>query len=63
LRVGFAYIATNRVRVEFIYHMQWTRPSGSTGLEYTDNIYRFNVKVALNRGMLQRVFDGGVADD
>ena len=63
LRAGIAYIATNRVRVEFIYHMAWTRPPGSNSLEFTDNIYRLNIKVALNKGMLQRVFDGGVADD
>ena len=63
LRFGVAYIVTNRVRVEFIYHMAWTRPSGSSSLEYTDNIYRLNVKIALNKGMLQRVFDGGTADD
>jgi murein L,D-transpeptidase YcbB/YkuD len=63
LRFGIAYIVTNRVGVEFIYHTAWTRPSGSSGRHYTDNIYRLNIKIALNKGMLQRVFDGGAAED
>ena len=58
LRAGLAYIWSNRVRVELIYHMQWTRPGGGD-LKYTDNIIRLNIKVALNKGMLQRMFDGG----
>lgn len=62
LRAGVAYIVNNRVRVEFIYHMQWTRPGGES-LQYTDNIYRLNIKVAMNKGVLQRVFDGGDPTD
>ena len=49
--------------VEFIYHAQFTRPSGSTGLEYTDNIFRLNIKIAMDKGLLGRVFNGGDADD
>ncbi len=63
VRGGIAYIVSSRVRVEFIYHAQFTRPAGSSGLEYTDNIFRINIKIALNKGILQRVFDGGDADD
>ena len=63
VRGGIAYIVSNRVRVEFIYHAQFTRPAGSSGLEYTDNIFRLNIKLALNQGVLQRVFNGGDADD
>ena len=63
VRGGIAYIVSSRVRVEFIYHAQFTRPSGSSGLEYTDNIFRLNIKIALNKGIMQRLFDGGDADD
>ena len=63
VRGGVAYIVSPRVRMEFIYHAQFTRPAGSSGLEYTDNIFRLNIKIALNKGLLQRVFDGGDADD
>lgn len=62
-RAGIAYIVSSRVRAEFIYHAQFTRPAGGSGLEYTDNIFRLNIKIALNKGVLQRVFDGGDADD
>lgn len=63
VRGGIAYIVSSRVRVEFIYHAQFTRPAGSSGLEFTDNIFRLNIKIALNKGILQRMFDGGDADD
>jgi len=63
VRGGLAYILSNRIRMEFIYHAQFTRPAGSSGLEFTDNIFRLNIKIALNKGLMQRVFDGGDADD
>jgi hypothetical protein len=63
VRGGIACIVSSRVRVEFIYHAQFTRPAGSSGLQYTDNIFRLNIKIALNKGIIQRVFDGGDADD
>lgn len=63
VRGGIAYIVSSRVRVEFIYHAQFTRPAGSSSLEFTDNIFRLNIKIALNKGIMQRVFDGGDADD
>jgi hypothetical protein len=63
VRGGIAYIVNSRIRMEFIYHAQFTRPTGSSGLEYTDNIFRLNIKIALNKGLMQRVFDGGDADD
>lgn len=62
-RVGIAYIVSSRVRVEFIYHAQFTRPAGSSGLEFTDNIFRLNIKIALNKGIMGRLFEGGDADD
>jgi hypothetical protein len=42
------------VRVEFIYHVQWTHPSGSSGLSFTDNIYRVNIKLGLTKGIIGR---------
>lgn len=63
VRGGIAYIVSDRVRVELIYHASFTRPSGSTALEYTENIIRLNIKLALGKGLLQRVFNGGDADE
>jgi hypothetical protein len=45
-----------RVQTEFIYHVQWTRPNGS--FEYTDNIFRLNIKIGLQDGILPRVMEG-----
>jgi len=60
LRAGIAYIVSDRVRVEFIYHMQWTRPGGGD-LKYTDNIFRLNIKIALTKGrLLNRLVNPGM---
>lgn len=63
VRGGIAYIVSDWVRVEFIYHAQFTRPAEGSGLEYTDNIFRLNFKLALDHRVLGRVFNGGDADD
>jgi hypothetical protein len=53
IRGGVGYIMKSApLRLEFIYHAQFTHPSGSDGLEFTDNIYRLNIKIALNHGII-----------
>jgi hypothetical protein len=59
LRAGLGYIFAGRCRGEFIYHMQFTRPDGG-GLQYTDNIWRLNVKIGLKDGILPRVMDAEI---
>jgi hypothetical protein len=56
LRAGLAYVVNDRVRVEFIYHAQYTHPEGSS-LHYTDNIFRLNVKLGRLHGIVGRVHD------
>jgi len=63
VRGGIGYIVNKRFRVEFIYTGQWTRANGTAPLKYTDNIFRLNIKIALDKGILGRVFDGGDAGD
>jgi len=65
LRVGggIGYIVSSRLRVEFIYHALFTGPSGSSGLEYTDNVLRLNVKIDLGKGILHRIFEPESADE
>lgn len=58
LRVGVGYIATPRVLMEFQYFVQWTRPGGG-GLQYTDNIWRLNFKVA-TKGSALNLLNGGM---
>ena len=57
LRVGggIGYVLNDRVHLQFIYHTQFTRPSNSGGLEYTDNIFRLNIKIGLYEGILRRL--------
>jgi hypothetical protein len=52
LRVGVGYILDERFRFEFIYHAQYTHPSGNSALAYTDNIFRLNIKIGLNKGII-----------
>jgi len=53
IRGGLGYIMKSApLRIEFIYHAQFTHPSGSDGLEFTDNIYRLNIKIGLNKGII-----------
>lgn len=58
LRAGLAYIFEGRVRAELIYHMQFTHAVPDEPLEYTDNIFRLNIKIGLKNGILPRVMDG-----
>jgi hypothetical protein len=51
VRVGVAYVLSDRVRVEFIYTAGFSRPNGG-GLAYTDNQFRLNFKIGLKRGLL-----------
>ena len=53
IRGGLGYIMKSiPIRLEFIYHAQFTHPAGSYGLAFTDNIYRLNIKIALNHGII-----------
>ncbi len=52
VRFGPAYIVNDRVRIEAIYHAQYTRPEPGGPLDHTDNIFRLNVKIGLSRGLL-----------
>jgi hypothetical protein len=60
LRVGLGRTINDFVRVELIYHMQFTTSGSSDNLEWTDNIWRLNFKLARQRGVLQGLFGGDV---
>jgi len=55
LRCGIGYLLKEHLRMEFIYHAQFTHPAGSSSLEYTDNIFRLNIKIGLNKGIIGRL--------
>jgi hypothetical protein len=55
VRGGMGYVVNDHIRMEFIYHAQFTRPAGSSGLEYTDNIFRLNIKIGLTKGIIGRL--------
>jgi Protein of unknown function (DUF2490) len=60
LRVGVGWISNDRVRVEFIYHMQFTRDTADESFQWTDNIWRLNFKVAFKEGLLRRLIASDV---
>ena len=45
---GMGYVVSKRVQLEFIYYAQLGRSEGGP-LEHNENIFRFNVKIGLNR--------------
>jgi len=55
LGTGIGYIVNDDFRLEFTYYAQFTRPAGSSSPEYTDNIFRLNLKIGLHRGLLGRL--------
>jgi hypothetical protein len=61
-RAGIGHIAHDRVRLEFIYYAQFTRPAGGSSLDFTENIFRLNVKVGMKKGLLRRLQGANTSD-
>ena len=59
-RTGVGYIPSDRLRVEFLYHIQWGQATGSDELVYNQNIFRLNVMIGLKRSILSRVWNPGL---
>jgi hypothetical protein len=55
VRGGLGYVASPRVRVEFIVHAQFKRPDEDSAFGWSDNIWRINVKIAKDTGLLDRL--------
>jgi hypothetical protein len=62
VRGGIGYILSEGVRPEFIYTAQFTPKGSSSPLEYTENIFRLNIKTELARGLLNRLQNPDVDD-
>ena len=58
IRGGIGYIMKSApLRVEFIYHAQFTQPYEGSGLKYTDNIFRLNIKIGLSTGIMGSLYN------
>jgi hypothetical protein len=56
IRGGIGYIMKSLpLRIEFIYHAQYTHPVAGEGLKFTDNIFRLNIKLGLNKGIINKL--------
>jgi hypothetical protein len=63
IRGGIGYIMKSApLRVEFMYHAQYTQPTEESGLIYTDNIFRLNIKIGLHTGILGSLFNPSFDD-
>ena len=63
IRGGIGYIMKSApLRIEFIYHAQYTQPTEESGLIYTDNIFRLNIKIGLHSGILGNLFNPSFDD-
>lgn len=62
LRGGVGYVLNDRIRLEFIYYARFAREDGTEPLEYSENIFRLNMKIGISRAILQSVLEGGGDD-
>jgi hypothetical protein len=63
IRGGIGYIMKSApIRLELIYYAQYTQPTAESGLVYTDNIFRLNIKIGLHSGILGRLYNPGFDD-
>jgi len=62
VRAGIGYVLSDRIRLEFIYGAAFRRRAGSSGLEYTDNTFRLNIKIGLNRSIVSHLFNPESSD-
>ena len=61
VRGGLGHVLNDRLRLEFIYYAQFTRPSGGS-LEYANNIFQVNIKISLAEGLLRRIHNPRAGD-
>jgi len=52
LSIGLGRVFTDRLRVEFTYYANLTRPTGS-GLAHTENMFQLNFRLGLHEGILR----------
>jgi hypothetical protein len=57
IQVGLGYIANPRIRAELLYYANWGRPDPASGLAFTQNIIRLNIKVGVKRAVLSHVWN------
>jgi len=63
IRAGIGYVMKSvPIRIEFIYHAQFTQPDKESGLGYTDNIYRVNIKLGMHKGILGSLYNPDLDD-
>ena len=62
VQAGMAYVVSSQLRLELIYYMNFTRPVGSSALQYTDNTFRLNVKIGMSHHVLGRLFNPKAED-
>ncbi len=63
IRGGIGYVMKSLpIRIEFIYHAQFTQPDKESGLKYSDNIYRINIKLGINKGILGSLYNPDLDD-
>jgi hypothetical protein len=55
LSAGVGYVLSDRLRIEFTYYADFTRPNNGA-LAYTENIFLLNFRFALHEGLLGALF-------
>lgn len=57
VQAGLGWVMNDRIRPELLYYANWGRTGPDNALTYNENIFRLNVKVGFNHGLLGRVWN------
>jgi hypothetical protein len=57
VRGGVGYVMSDRIRAELIYTAEFDRSSPGSPLSYNHSALRLDISIALDKGLLQRLFN------
>ena len=57
VRGGIGYIANDRLQMEFTYTAEFSRQTTGSSLEYNGNVFRLKIKLAIEKGILERLLN------
>lgn len=57
VQMGLGYIANPRLRLELLYYANWGRVAPTNDLEFTENIFRLNIKLGVKHALLSHVWN------
>lgn len=54
---GPGYVTKDRIGLEFLYYADFGRVTPTNNLQFTQNIFRLNIKIGLKQSLLGRILN------